>query len=282
MEPHHELDLERLRNACQGESIGHTIDYHRSIVSTMPRAHELASDPAIRSGTIVFAEEQTGGKGRRGRSWSAPYASSLLFGVIIKPPRLPSSSSTIPMAAGIAVVEAVRSVAPTLRDFFSLKWPNDVLIFMENGPAKIGGILSKMVYEGSQPQFAVIGIGLNVNQTLGELPKVESRMVQPASLRLALGEPVDRTELLIQLCKLLGSYLAPESQADLFHMWRAELSTLRQEVDVYLSPDDDTTIMTGCAEDVAPNGDLLVRDGEGRLHAFSAGDVSVRSSSRNA
>ena len=71
------LDLTFIRQQLAHSSIGHTLDYHTSVPSTMPIAAELAQDPATPSGMIVVAEEQTSGRGRRGRSWHAPYASAL-------------------------------------------------------------------------------------------------------------------------------------------------------------------------------------------------------------
>ena len=119
--PPDELDLERLA-ALLGEcAVGHTLDYHRTIASVMPRAHELADLRATRAGAIVICEEQSAGRGRAARQWHAAYASSLLVACILKPPLVPHNPAQIPMAAGIAVVHALIETAPALTDHVWLK-----------------------------------------------------------------------------------------------------------------------------------------------------------------
>jgi BirA family transcriptional regulator, biotin operon repressor / biotin---[acetyl-CoA-carboxylase] ligase len=133
-------------------------------------------------GSVAVAEEQTEGRGRLGRSWEAPPGTSILASILLRPavepPRLPELS----LVAGGAVAEAIADVSgidPTI------KYPNDVLIHSR----KVAGILA----EASEGRV-VLGIGVNVNQTLDELPT--GAQTEPTSLRSELGEPIDRAALL--------------------------------------------------------------------------------------
>jgi BirA family transcriptional regulator, biotin operon repressor / biotin---[acetyl-CoA-carboxylase] ligase len=133
-------------------------------------------------GTVAVTEEQTEGRGRLGRSWRAPAGSSVLVSILLRPPvdsaRLPELS----LVAGGAVAEAIIEVAgvePTI------KFPNDVLV----GKKKVAGILAE-----SSEGRVVLGIGVNVNQTEGQLP-ADARM-EPTSLRIEAGFEFDRAQLL--------------------------------------------------------------------------------------
>jgi BirA family transcriptional regulator, biotin operon repressor / biotin---[acetyl-CoA-carboxylase] ligase len=140
-------------------------------------------------GAVAVAEEQTQGRGRLGRNWHAPARTSVLVSVLLRPqvelPRLPELS----LVAGGAVAEAIASVSeiePTI------KFPNDVLV----GGRKVAGILAE-----SSDGRVVLGIGVNANQTGDQLPV--DAPTEPTSLRLELGQPVDRAQLLAAILQQL-------------------------------------------------------------------------------
>ena len=156
---------------------GHVYRYAEITPSTQ---RMLAEDTA--EGAVAVAEEQTEGRGRLGRAWEAPGGTSVLVSVLLLPavatPRLPELS----LVAGGAVAEAILEVTgiePTI------KFPNDLLI----GRRKVAGILAE-----SSEGRVVLGIGVNANQTLQQLPA--DAQTEPTSLRLELGEPVSRLQLL--------------------------------------------------------------------------------------
>ena len=276
--PPDELDLERLA-ALLGEcAVGHTLDYHRTIASVMPRAHELADLRATRAGAIVICEEQSAGRGRAARQWHAAYASSLLVACILKPPLVPRNPAQIPMAAGIAVVQALIETAPALAGHVWLKWPNDVLLGADPSAAgKVAGILVEAAFAGDALDHAVLGIGVNVNQTQAELPAVDDLALSPASPRQYLGKAIDRTELLAALCRSLATQFASDRAPDeILHDWRTLLATLGRPV-IVRTQGDTAGEITGIAIDVTPSGDLVVEDACGRRRVFSAADVSLRS-----
>jgi BirA family transcriptional regulator, biotin operon repressor / biotin---[acetyl-CoA-carboxylase] ligase len=133
-------------------------------------------------GAVAVAEEQSEGRGRLGRSWHAPAHTSVLVSVLLRPdvasPRLPELS----LVAGGAVAEAIADVTGIDP---AIKFPNDVLI----DGKKVAGILAESA-EGR----VVLGIGVNANQTADQLPT--DAHAEPTSLRLVVGEPVDRAALL--------------------------------------------------------------------------------------
>jgi BirA family transcriptional regulator, biotin operon repressor / biotin---[acetyl-CoA-carboxylase] ligase len=154
--------------------------------STNDRARELALRGAPH-GTLVTAGEQSAGRGRGGRTWSAPAGSALLASLILRdPPRL------LPIAAGVAVAELVGSEA-------QLKWPNDVLL----GGRKVAGIL---VEGRPQERWAVLGIGLNVAVRVEDLPPELHERAGTLGL-----EPNELEPTLARLLGLLGRWLGTDA-----------------------------------------------------------------------
>ena len=137
-------------------SFGRPRHHYRRTDSTNRRARELVEAGAP-SGTVVTADEQTAGRGRRGRAWSAPAGKALLYSAVLR--RLDARHALLPLAVPLAACEAIESVAPVR---CALKWPNDVWIEQR----KAAGIL----IESRPPEWAVIGIGVNVAIDPGEFP----------------------------------------------------------------------------------------------------------------
>jgi BirA family transcriptional regulator, biotin operon repressor / biotin---[acetyl-CoA-carboxylase] ligase len=156
---------------------GHIYRYEESCPST-----QRLLEPEDPEGAVAVAEEQSEGRGRLGRTWHAPAHTSVLVSVLLRPAvdsaRLPELS----LVAGGAVAEAI---AETTGLEPAIKFPNDVLL----GGKKVAGILAE-----SSDGRVVLGIGVNANQTAEQLP--DGAQTEPTSLRLELGEPVDRAALL--------------------------------------------------------------------------------------
>jgi BirA family biotin operon repressor/biotin-[acetyl-CoA-carboxylase] ligase len=271
------LDLTFIRQQLAHSPVGHTVIYHTSVPSTMPIAAELAQDTATPSGTVVVAEEQTSGRGRSGRSWHAPYASALLASIILKPPQCRLPTATLTMIAGNALKAVVATVVPELAGDLHLKWPNDLML--GNDPAqarKVAGILAESsLHPDGSIAYAILGIGVNVNQQSSDLPRIAPPTPRPTSLRIATGGLVDRSYLLVQLCRQLaeGLTLTP---AQSYQQWKENLATLGQTVAVYAQGTEQAATLTGRAVDVQEDGALVIEDGAGNRHAFHAADVSIR------
>jgi BirA family transcriptional regulator, biotin operon repressor / biotin---[acetyl-CoA-carboxylase] ligase len=142
-------------------------------------------------GAIAVAEEQSEGRGRLGRSWHAPAGTSLLFSLLLRPGVESSRLPELSLVAGGAVAEAIADVTGADP---AIKFPNDVLI----GGRKVAGVLAE-----SSEGRVVLGVGINVNQTLEQLPS--GAQTEPTSLQLVLGAPVDRALLLAAVLARLES-----------------------------------------------------------------------------
>lgn len=140
----------------------------------------LAEDSA--EGAVAVAEEQTEGRGRLGRRWESAAGSSILVSVLLVPPVEPPRLPELSLVAGGAVAQAIAELTGIEP---AIKFPNDLLI----GMRKVAGILAE-----SSEGRVVLGIGVNVNQTAQELPA--DTLTPPTSLRVVLGEPLDRARLL--------------------------------------------------------------------------------------
>lgn len=165
--------------------------------STNEEAKRLAERGAP-TGSAAIADEQTAGKGRRGRSWYAPHGRALLLSVVLRPPPRTSlrAPTAIPIHVGLAVARAIETVAPVV---VGLKWPNDLVIA---GSGKIAGILCEGELTGGA-DFVIAGIGINVNQRAAELPAHVD--AHATSLAIASGRETARAQLAASLFAELDS-----------------------------------------------------------------------------
>ncbi|MHB1489055.1 MAG: biotin--[acetyl-CoA-carboxylase] ligase [Cellulomonas sp.] len=242
-------------------------------------AAALARDPgSMPDRTLLVAELQDAGRGRAGRQWEAPARSSLAVSFLLRPgPTVPIPTfGWLPLLAGLAAVTALR--AATGADA-RLKWPNDLLVGAPDAvelpgwdtDRKVGGILSELVTTSAGP-VALLGIGINVSQSRGELP-VESAA---SLLTTGLGE-IDRESLLVALVSaVIGVDLRwREAHGDavaagLADECAAVCGTLGRKVHVDLPGD---VVIEGQALALGPDGSLVVEDTSGRVRSVLAGDV---------
>ncbi|MDD2457229.1 MAG: biotin--[acetyl-CoA-carboxylase] ligase [Eubacteriales bacterium] len=260
-----------------------------------PQAHAFASvdstnlaarrgaDVGDPTGSVYVAEEQTAGRGRRGKNWRSAVGEGLWFSLLLKPDLPPERLAPITLFAGLCTVAALRDW--TGLDI-QLKWPNDLVILPDG--RKVGGILTEMLVEENQVAAVVVGIGINVHT----LDFPEDLQAIATSLDLAIlssetaekGHPLNRIELLMAVLAE-WDHRWPQFQAESLESgidlakvswlndYRAICATLGRPVEVH---DANGDIWTGLAEQIAPGGDLLVRRSDGEFIQVSAGDVSVR------
>ena len=146
-----------------------------------PSTQRMLGEDSV-EGAVAVTEEQTEGRGRLGRRWEAAPGTSILVSVLLVPPVEPPRLPELSLVAGGAVSQAIAEITGIEP---AIKFPNDLLI----GMRKVAGILAEST-EGR----VVLGIGVNVNQTAQELPA--DTLTPPTSLRVVLGEPIDRARLL--------------------------------------------------------------------------------------
>ncbi|MGK5532153.1 biotin--[acetyl-CoA-carboxylase] ligase [Streptomyces sp. URMC 129] len=167
--------------------------------STNEDLAEAARAGRAEPGAVLIAEEQTSGRGRLGRTWSAPARSGLFFSVLLRPEeRVPAARLTwLPLLAGVAAATALSRAAGVDA---TLKWPNDLLVPVDGQERKFGGILAERV-EGAEGGAVVLGIGLNVSLRADELP-----VPQAGSLLLADAVSTDRDPLLRAVLRSLAEW----------------------------------------------------------------------------
>lgn len=243
---------------------GGKLVYLNEVDSTNNYARKLAED-GVQHGTLVVADYQNGGKGRRGRTWVMPHRKAIAMSLIVRPDIRPEKASMMTLVTGMAVAEAIKKV--TGLDT-KIKWPNDIVI---NGK-KISGILTEMSAEMDVINYVVIGIGINANFT--EFP--EELRETATSLQQQLGYPVDRGAIICMTMKIFEIYyerfMETQSMKGLAEEYQQMLVNLDRQVRV-LEPGNE---YSGVARGIDETGQLLVEKENGETVAVYAGEVSVR------
>ena len=275
------LDLERIRTALADDFT--TIDFVEKTGSTNT---DLMQATNVADGTVLLADEQLSGKGRLGRTWTAPAGSQVIFSVLLLPESL-EHLGTLPLAAGLAVTDSIEGTV--------LKWPNDVhidgnklcgilaeagpvgqafkaapkteLTKVEVGKAEVNKAevnkaeVNKAVGGAAPSARVVVGMGINVTLTREELP------IEKATSLALEGRDTDRTELAITVLKNLRRRIAQWENQDpqLLRDYRAVCSSLGQEVRLETPSGD----VTGHVDEIGEDGRIMVA-GE----YYSAGDVT--------
>ncbi|HEY2477418.1 MAG TPA: biotin--[acetyl-CoA-carboxylase] ligase [Solirubrobacterales bacterium] len=223
--------------------------HFRSVGSTNTVAREIAATGAPH-GTVVTASEQTAGRGRQGRTWTAPPDAALLYSAVLRP--LEPRHSVLPLAVPLAVCEVAERLRPDIS--CKVKWPNDVHL----DGRKLAGIL---IEARPQDGWAVLGVGLNLT-------------IRPDDFPTELGDratslftsPHHPREAAAALSERLGVWLGADAETVLAE-WRKRDALLGREV----SWDKGG----GVAEGVDDRGHLLVRLADGDRVALAAGDVHL-------
>jgi len=243
--------------------LGRPTRFFPSIGSTNDVAHELAAAGAA-EGLLVLADEQTAGRGRLDRSWWAPPGASVLMSLLLRPALPAHRAGQLPICLGLAAVEGIEDVTG-LRP--ALKWPNDVVW----DGRKLGGMLTELRADGERLEYAVLGLGLNVNVTFDE-PAADGLAATAVSLRMAAGRPVDRAALVIAMLERCEAWYERASSGELLHeAWATRLDTLGRQVVVTLP----AGTLTGVAVGVTPEGALIVRRLDGTDETIWAGVVTT-------
>ncbi len=221
--------------------------------STNDRARELALGGAP-SGAIVTAAEQTAGRGRAGRVWSAPPGGALLFSALLRPLEL--AHRLLPLAVPLAVCEAVESVGGAASPGCLVKWPNDVWI----EGRKVAGVL----IEARPPEWAVIGVGVNVAIADDEFPP---DLRWPAT---SIGADATVGAVREALCRELGRWV-DAAEADVLAAFRERDALAGRDVGW-----EGAERGTGRATGVDERGNLVVETREGEELHLGSGEVSLR------
>lgn len=219
--------------------------------------------------SVLIADTQTEGRGRRNRSWVSPPGAGLYLSVLIRPAAVPAARlGTVGMVAGLALMHAAEQAGVSEA---GLKWPNDLLV----GGTKCAGVLSEVAHEGTT-QAAVVGVGLNV-RPLGEDVPAGPGSLPAGSLAEQGATVTDRTTLAAAWLRAFAELESAWRLADgdversgVLTGYRDACGSLGRRVRAELPDGSD---VTGTAVDVDPDGKLLIELDDGVVHALSAGDI---------
>lgn len=263
---------------------GCRLEYHQELVSTNVTAASLSLEGASH-GTLVVAERQTGGRGRRGRSWESPAGKSLYFSLLLRPEFEPEKASMLTLVMAHSVAKAVeqfaKNVQPGIMEYVegsepqggvqkraAIKWPNDILV---NGK-KVSGILTEMQIEKGRIGHVVIGVGINVmaQNFDGELAGKASTLEQEWKVK------IDRAQLLRYIMQNFEQdYEAFETSGDLQPFLEYYHSRLLNK-DACVKVLDPQEPFEGIARGITAKGELIVEKENGQTCFVYAGEVSVR------
>ena len=254
--------IKNLRESCPWQD---SLLWFDCIDSTNTRARELARQGAPH-GTTLIADHQTGGRGRRGRSFHSPAGSGIYMSVILRPCCKPQQIMHLTCAAAVAMCDAVEH-AVGFRP--GIKWTND-LVYCKR---KIAGVLTELGFDShGNVDFAVIGIGINCCQQESDFPE-DIRQIA-GSLFSVSGKEIDRAVVAAAMVDALYRMDAEllTNKAHILNRYRHDCITLGREISLVRGDD----IRHGTALDIDDDGALVVRFADGNTEIVNSGEVSVR------
>lgn len=245
--------------------LGSNCIYRDCVDSTNSRLLQLARGDAPH-GTLLVADTQTRGRGRLNRSWHSPAGLNLYFSVLLRPGWNVRVMPLLSLAAGVALAETFREMLPSAPE---LKWPNDLLW----SGRKLAGILVETAADSSGVLYAVVGIGINVNQQRFPAELHDSA----GSLRLAAGRCLDRLDVLAAVVEQLEIWidsLGETAGNDVLAAWTKYAPWMGRPITVRHG----NRQLSGTAVGLEPQGALRLRDAEGREHSLLWGDALLTDS----
>ena len=242
--------------------------YHfETIDSTNKKAKELATEGTVH-GTLVTADAQVAGVGRRGRSWSSEKDAGIYMSMVLRPEIETDKASMLTLVAALAVQNAIQKVCgEKVEALPMIKWPNDVVL----NKKKICGILTEMSLKGTAIDYVIVGIGINVNNKA-----FPEEIAQTASsLSRECGEDIEREMLITEVWKQFSVYyeqfLVVKDLSFLKEEYERALVNKEEKVKVL----DPLGEYVGIAKGITNTGELIVATEEGTRLVFG-GEVSVR------
>lgn len=236
--------------------------HHLETDSTNLRAKILA-DQGAPEGTLIIAEGQTGGKGRRGRSWFSPAGKGIYASLILRPTLPPNEAPRLTLLTAVAAAEALLALAPVP---VRIKWPNDITV---NGK-KLAGILTQASTEIDVLDYVVVGLGVNVNIAEEEFP--DDLRDSATSLLIETGATHPRIGMLRLYLEAFEEWYDRFRQSGflpVLERWKELSDVIGRQVSVHIF----NRRHTGEVLDVDPDGALILRDREGVLQKIVSGDI---------
>lgn len=258
---YHEAEL---KSAIHTKKAGQSLFFFERLDSTNNKAKQLAEEGVV-DGSLIVAEEQYSGKGRRGKMWTSPKGSGVWMSLVLRPEILPDRASMLTLVAALAVIKGVKTVTGLDGD---IKWPNDIVL----NKKKICGILTEMNTESDYINYVIVGIGINVNML--EFP--EEIKATATSLALEGKRAVKRSLLVNEVMKAweqyYDAYLKTADMSQLIEEYNAHLVNRGREVTVLATNGS----YQGISHGINTMGELLVERADKTVEAVVSGEVSVR------
>ena len=257
------FSLRAIKNRLGTQIIGKKIHVFGELDSTNSEAYRMAREGG-EEGEVVVADRQVRGRGRLGRRWLSPPGVNLYVSIILRPPILVRNATLITLMAAVATAKATKGTSGLQP---RIKWPNDLLI----NNKKVAGLLNEMKGKADKVEFIVLGIGINVNMTMGMIP--EQMKSTATSLREELGYEISRVELLHALLREVeqgyGAFLAGETEG-ILHQWE----TFSQMLGTVVEVRSFNEVVRGRVKGIDSDGSLLLLAADGSERRIVAGDVS--------
>ncbi|MFQ5863919.1 MAG: biotin--[acetyl-CoA-carboxylase] ligase [bacterium] len=257
------LNAEEIQKKLKNRLIAKKIYAFGQLSSTNDFAKRLAKGGED-EGSLVISEQQTKGRGRLGRSWESPPGKGLWFSLILKPNISVEKSGLISLLAGVSVAQAVENVVHLTA---ILKWPNDVLI----NSKKFCGVLIESEMESKKLTFVILGIGINVNQSVGDFSNVV--LEQATSLQIESKSSIDRINLLAEVLHYLEKYYLEFKSgnfSNIVNEWKKRCPFVNRKILVKQNDHQ----LSGVFEDLDAEGRLLLRLMNGEIKKISEGETT--------
>jgi BirA family biotin operon repressor/biotin-[acetyl-CoA-carboxylase] ligase len=242
--------------------IGRDIRVFEQTTSTNDIAARLAQD-GVKEGVVIFAESQSKGRGRLGRTWISPPRKGLWFSILLRPNMRPQAATQLTVAGATALVRAIQQQTEIEPE---IKWPNDILIRGK----KVAGILTELTAELERVKDIVLGIGVDVN--IDEFPADLRRIA--TSLKIETGAHVDRAALAAAMLRELDrdyARICAGEFAEVAEEWQERCTTIGKAVSIRLGD----RVVRGLAESLDSDGAMLLRTEHGHLERIIGGDVTI-------
>ena len=255
------ISKEKLLEGLDCRVIGTKFFTFDEIDSTNTCAKTLA-EAGMANGTVVFADHQTAGRGRNGRTWISRPEESLLFSVILRPELAKENSVFLIFYSSVSIARAVESLTDL---HVECKWPNDLLLRGK----KFCGILLENSLHQTKLDYSVIGVGINVNQSDFD----DNLRDRATSLRKELNKILDRKKVLQAILKNMDDLLNDVNRGEfqsIMNEWNSRCSMFGKPVTVSRPHDQ----VFGTAVSLSPDGGLIIETSHGRSTVY-AGDVSI-------
>tara|TARA_B100000287_G_scaffold69089_1_gene60700 strand:+ start:704 stop:1546 length:843 start_codon:yes stop_codon:yes gene_type:complete len=258
----------------------HDVTWVAEIPSTNTALLERARQGAL-EGEVIIADLQTAGRGRRGRTWTAPAGTSLMMSILLRPPATALSPNDASLATSALALAARKAVADLTGVNLEIKWPNDLVVGApfdqrveaDIGYRKIAGILTETLIQDASIDALVIGMGINTSWGVvpAELQSIAT------SLDVLAGSSIDRNALALKILENLESeytsLLRPNGKQQLLREVKKHSGTIGKQVRVQLGTEPNIQQIEGRAVDLDECGQLVLETDDDEVQVVAAGDV---------